>query len=257
MSAISADRLSAEIVGSTATLAGLVDGADLTRPVPTCPAWTLRQLTTHVGRAHRWAGAIVVTRSAEPIAFRDVPDGKLPEDPRQHADWLRAGAARLVEAVRDAGDAPVWTHQGVGPARYWMRRMAHETSVHRADAQLAFGLRPQIDALTAADGIAEWLGFLAAPGAGSTRPPLTALDGRVLHIHATDDGLDGSGEWLIRPGDGRVDVTPGHAKGDVAVRGPASDLLLVLMRRLPATDPAVQVLGDTALLDALLAAIAF
>jgi uncharacterized protein (TIGR03083 family) len=254
---ISADRLSAEMVGSAATLAALIDGADLTRTVPTCPAWTLRQLTTHVGRAHRWATAIVVTRSAQPIPFRDVPDGKLPEDPRQHGDWLRDGAADLVGAVRDAGDASVWTHQGAGPAWYWMRRMAHETSVHRADAQLTFGLRPQIDPLTAADGIAERLGFLSAPGAGDGGPPLTGLEGRVLHIHATDDGLDGTGEWLIRPGASGVSVTPGHGKGDVAVRGPASDLLLVLMRRLPPTDPAVQVLGDAGLLDTLLAAIVF
>jgi len=257
MSAISEDRLSAEVIGSTSIMAGLIDGADLTRPVPTCPAWTLRQLTTHVGRAHRWATAIVAMRSDHPIPFRDAPDGKLPEDPRQHADWLRGGAAGLVEAVRDARDAPVWTHQGVGPARYWMRRMAHETSVHRADAQLTFGLRPQIDPLTAADGIAEWAGFLAAPGAGDQRQPLTGLEGRVLHIHATDDGLDGAGEWLIRPGADGVSVTPGHGKGDVAVRGPASDLLLVLMRRLPPSDPAVDVLGQAALLEALLAATAF
>ena len=27
----------------------------------------------------------------------------------------------------------VWTHFGPGPARYWARRMAHETAVHRAD----------------------------------------------------------------------------------------------------------------------------
>ena len=37
MSTISTERLYGEITGSTATLAGLIDGADLTRPVPTCP----------------------------------------------------------------------------------------------------------------------------------------------------------------------------------------------------------------------------
>ena len=79
MTPISADRCYAEIEASTETLAGLVDGADLTIPVPTCPGWTLRQLATHVGRAHRWAAEIAATRSAEFIPFRQVPDGRLPD----------------------------------------------------------------------------------------------------------------------------------------------------------------------------------
>jgi uncharacterized protein (TIGR03083 family) len=257
MSTISADRLPAEIVGSTATLAGLIDGADLDRPVPTCPDWTLRQLATHVGRGQRWATAIVATRSAEFIPFRQVPDGRLPGDPGEHAGWLRAGAAGLVSAIGEAGEDPVWTHLGTGPASYWARRMAHETAVHRADAQIALGQRPQIDPVTAADGIGEWLGFLAAPATGADSPPLAGCDGRVLHVHATDEVLGSSGEWLIRPGPGGVTVAAGHAKGDVAVRGAASDLLLLLMRRLPPADPAVEVLGDATLLDALLAGTAF
>ena len=253
---ISPDRWYDEITGSTATLAQLADGADLTRTVPTCPEWTMRQLITHVGRAHRWATAIVTTRSAAPIPFREVPDGKLPADPREHAGWLRAGAAGVVDAVRAARDDQVWTHPGPGPAWYWGRRMAHETAVHRADAQIALGQRPQIDPVTAADGIDEWLGFLAAPDPGEDQPALAGLHGKVLHVHVTDEEV-AAGEWMIRPAADGVTVEPGHGKGDVAVRGPASDLLLVLMRRVPPGDPPVEVLGDAAVLDDLLAATAF
>jgi uncharacterized protein (TIGR03083 family) len=253
---ISTDRWYDEITGSTATLAGLIDGADLTRPVPTCPEWTVRQLITHVGRAHRWATAIVATRSAVPIPFREVPDGKLPENPRAHADWLRTGAAGVIDAVRPAGDEEVWTHPGPGPAWYWARRMAHETAVHRADAQIALGQRPQIDPVTAADGIDEWLGFLAGPDTGEGPPSLAGLDGKVLHVHLTDEEVAG-GEWMIRPAAGGVTVEPGHGKGDVAVRGPASDLLLLLLRRVPPGDSPVEVLGDAAVLDDLLAATPF
>jgi uncharacterized protein (TIGR03083 family) len=256
MSAISTERLYGEITGSTATLAGLIDGTDLTRPVPTCPEWTMRQLVTHVGRAHRWAAAMVTARSAEPLPFREIPEGKLPADEREHAGWLRAGAARLVDTVDAAGDAQVWTHLGLGPSGYWARRMAHETAVHRADGQIALGQRPQIDAATAADGIDEWLGFLATPGTGEDPPSLGALYGKVLHLHVTDEGVP-DGEWMIRPAQDGITVEPGHGKGDVAVRGPASDMLLVLMRRFPASDPSVEVLGDPALLDALLAETAF
>jgi uncharacterized protein (TIGR03083 family) len=257
MSTISPERLCAEIIGSTVTLAKLADGADLASPVPTCPAWNLRQLITHVGRGHRWAAAIVATRSAEFIPFRQVPGGKLPEDQRQHSEWLRAGAAGLVSAIRIAGDEVVWTHLGLRPATYWARRMAHETAVHRADAQIALGHQPEIDPPTAADGIDEWLGFLSSPAPGEDRPPLAHLDGRVLHVHATDEGLAGAGEWLILPTPDGVTVRAGHGRGDVAIRGPASALLLLLVRRLPPTHPAVEVLGDRALLYALLAASPF
>jgi len=253
---ISTDRWYDEITGSTATLAQLTDGTDLTRPVPTCPEWTMRQLITHVGRAHRWAAAIVTTRSAVPIPFREVPDGKLPENPREHGDWLRTGAAGVIDAVRAAGDEQVWTHPGPGPASYWARRMAHETAVHRADGQIALGQRPRIDAVIAADGIDEWLGFLAAPEPGEDRPSLASLHGKALHVHVTD-GEVAAGEWMIFPAAGGITVEPGHGKGDVAVRGPASDLLLVLMRRLPPGDPPVEVLGDRAVLDELLAATPF
>ena len=69
-------------------------------------------------------------------------------------------------------------------------------------------------------------------------------DGETLHFHATD--VD-SGEWLATRTPEGVTWEDGHAKADVAVRGPAADLLLVLNRR---WSPArVEVLGDAALLD--------
>ena len=70
MPPITAERWYAEIEASTEIMAEIVHGADLTRTVPTCPDWTLRQLATHVGRAHRWAAEIASTRSAEFIPFR-------------------------------------------------------------------------------------------------------------------------------------------------------------------------------------------
>ena len=168
---IDTDRLLAEVVSSTGTLADISDSADPAAQVPTCPDWTLRQLITHVGRAQRWATAIVATRSAEPIPFREVPDGRLPDDPAERPGWLRRGAAGLAEAVHGAGTSQAWTHHGMGPASYWARRMAHETAVHRADAQIALGTRPVIDPEIAADGVAEWLGLLVAnPFAGQPRP---------------------------------------------------------------------------------------
>jgi uncharacterized protein (TIGR03083 family) len=250
------DRLLAEVLSSTDALADIISGADPATRVPTCPEWTLRQLATHVGRAQRWAATIVATRSAEPIPFREVPGGRLPDDPAERPGWLRRGASGLAEAVRGAGTGLVWTHLGMGPASYWARRMAHETAVHRADGQIAVAQRPVIDPVIAADGIDEWLGLLAA-GADEEQAvhPPALRDGTVLHLHVTDEGTDG--EWLLRGGPSGIIVAAGHGKGDTAVRGPASALLLMLMRRLPPDDSALEVIGDRALLDGFLAATPF
>lgn len=260
MPQLNADRYVAEIEASTAGLAEILAEYDQSLPIPTCPEWTLRQLVTHVGRAHRWAAEITRTRSEAFIPFREVPDGKLPDDRAEQCAWLRAGAARIIDAAWEAGSDLVWSFTGPTPAGYWLRRMAHETLVHRADAQLAAGAEPEplIEAEVAADAIDEWLMLLTAGVLGNSderTKPLPASAG--LHIHATDDGLGGRGEWMIRQDAGGLTVAPGHGKGDAALTGPAASLLLVLMRRRPVSGPAVTVHGDSAVVDGWLARTAF
>jgi uncharacterized protein (TIGR03083 family) len=246
------DRFFTELRGCTAELARITSG-DLDRPVPTCPGWTFRQLATHVGRGHRWAAQIVATRATTPIPVREVADGKLPPDPAQHAPWLNAGADRVIDAVTAAGSDLVWTLAGIGPASFWARRRAHEAAVHLADAQLAAGRDVDLAPEAAADGVDEWLAIIAASTAGTAGParaPAQDLlgDGQSLHFHATDPGLSGTGEWLVTRTPSGVTIARGHSKADVAIRGPAASLLLVLTRRLPSSAPGVEVLGEQALL---------
>jgi uncharacterized protein (TIGR03083 family) len=260
MPQLSPDRYFAEIEASTAGLAEILAEHDQSLPIPTCPEWTLRQLVTHVGRAHRWAAEITRTRSDVFIPFRAVPDGKLPDGRAEQAAWLRAGAARIVDAVREAGSDVVWSFTGLVPASFWIRRMAHETLVHRADAQLAAGAEPEavIEAEVGADAIDEWLMLVTGGILGNAGELTQALPvGAGLHIHATDDGLGARGEWMIRHDAGGPTVEPGHGTGDAALTGPAANLLLVLMRRRPVSDPAVTIYGDSAVVDGWLASTAF
>ena len=244
------DRFFAELRACTAELAQIIDG-DLDRPVPACPGWTFKQLATHVGRGHRWAAQIVATRATAPSAPRDVPDGKLPDDPARHQAWLNESADLVAEAVTAVGDEPVWTFTGPRPARWWARRRAHEAAVHLADAQLAAGRDIDLAPDLAADGVDEWLSLLAA-GTEDTTVQVRARDlrgdGQTLHFHATDPGLSGTGEWLITRTPSGITVQRGHGKADVAVRGPAADLLLILTRRLPPSAPGAEIFGDQALL---------
>lgn len=241
--ALTDERFAAELRGCTAALAEIVT-ADPDHPVPACPGWAFRQLATHVGRGHRWAAEIVATRAAGPVPLTEVPDGKLPAGPAAQAAWLNDAAGLVAGAVAAAGDGPVWTFLGPRPARWWLRRRAHEVAVHLADARLALGRDAGLPADLAADGLAEWLEIAAA------RAQAEGLsgDGETLHFHATDPGLDGAGEWLVRRTPAGITAQAGHARADVAVRGPAARLLLVLTRRLPAADPAIEVFGDEALL---------
>jgi uncharacterized protein (TIGR03083 family) len=245
MAHLSSERYYAEIQASADALAAIVASQDPALPIPTCPDWTLRQLATHLGRTHRWAAENVRRRVLEPIPFREVPDGAYPAEAEERAAWLRTGAGLVVDTVAAAGDDMVWAFQGSAPAGFWARRMAHETLVHRVDGELASGTEPVIDPVLATDAIDEWLTLLSGPAAGAT-PPLPA--GAVLHVHATDPELAGGGEWLVRHVEQGITVEPGHGKGDIALSGPAANLLLLLLRRGPSDDPAVTVHGDASLL---------
>ena len=69
----------------------------------------------------------------------------------------------------------------------------------------------------------------------------------TLHLHCTDT----PGEWVASLSGRDLQVRREHAKADVAARGPAADLLLVVWRRLPVS--ALDVVGDATVLDAWLA----
>lgn len=249
MAGLEYERYCTELVAEAASFADSVRDADPTQQVASCPEWTLAQLVEHVGQAHRWVATIVERRATEPIG---LPEVAAPDDAAERADWLSDGARDLAAALREAGPGtPVWSWSTEQHTGFWARRMAHETVVHRADAELAMGRGEVIHPELAADGLSEWLDILSLPTAGSYLPDLMELlrEEPTLHFHATDEGLGERGEWLVRGGPSGMAWEHGHSKGDVAVRGPAAALLLVLLRRIPVSDPRVQVLGDAALLD--------
>jgi uncharacterized protein (TIGR03083 family) len=248
MQPLPAERYYAELAASTSVLAALIESADPGLPIPTCPEWNIRQLATHVGRAQRWAAEIVSTRANDVIPFRSVPDGAFPKERAEQAPWLLAGPGRLVSAVQQAGDDRVWAFGFQLPATFWARRMCHETMVHRVDAELAAGRPPALVPDLAADAIDEWLDLQTARLPEQSDEAEGALPpGRSLHLHATDDGI--AGEWVVANGPGGVTVRPGHERADAAVAGPAAAVLLVLLRRRPADDPAVTVHGDRSVLE--------
>ena len=238
----------AALLDQTHAFGELIRDADPSTPVPTCPGWTLQQLFRHVGRGNRWAAQIIAERRGEPLNPREVRNGKPPDDIGGAIDWLNGGAQQIIIAVDQVGsDARVWTFVGPRPAGWWIRRRLHEVVVHLADAALAIGADYAPEPDLAADAISEWVELMVVQ-AKRQSPPVDR--GRTLHLHATDAGLGPTGEWTIVNDEDGVSWTHDHGKGDVALRGPATDLLLAIVRRHPVTDGGIEVFGDTAVWDA-------
>lgn len=256
MSQLTPDRYYGGIAQATSEFADLVPGTAPERPVPTCPDWTFGDLVAHLGGFHRWVAAIVDRRSLEPLPYDSVDGVTPPEDPAKQGDWLRDGAMQLVRALQEAGpEAPVWMFLPDQRAGVWARRAAHETSVHSVDAALTAERRVSLPADLSADGISEGLDLLALSAERNTRD--LRGNGETLHFHSRDGWLGRDGEWFVRRLPAGLEWTHGHEKADVAVRGNAADLLLVLTRRVAPDAAEVEVLGDRALFEHWLANTAF
>lgn len=181
-----------------------------------------------------------------PVDPREVRDGKPPDDPDAAIDWLNTGARAVITAVDRVGSDRVWTFLGMRPAGWWMRRRLHEVAVHRADAALALGAGYDPPPELAADCISEWIELMTV---NATQHSAPVERGRTMHLHATDDGLGPAGEWTIVNAEDGVTWTHDHGKGDVALRGPAKDLLLAIVRRRSAADGGVELFGDIKVWD--------
>ncbi len=197
---------------------------NLDAPIPACPDYDMAGLVAHVG----WVYSFVCAQlgADDPMSPAAPGDSGTPGD-GDLLDWYEERRAELISALRSTGtEVPMWTFGVDKTSGFYHRRMAHESAVHRWDADQAVngtGAAP-IDRTLALDGIDE-LFDVAMPRALDRDGDL--LPGGSLHLHATD----GDGEWLFTVNDGEIDMTNEHAKGDAAVRGPVSDLLLFMWNR--------------------------
>jgi uncharacterized protein (TIGR03083 family) len=215
-----------------------------------------------LGGGQRWAEEMVRTRATQPLPdeyFRDL-SAYADEDPAVVGPWLVDGAARLAETLRDAGpETKLWTPVPGESAAFYARRFAHETVVHRADATVALGAEFTVDQEVAIDGIDEWMELGSLPMHFEVHPWMRELlgPGRTLHFHATDTAPGAAAEWVVDLTGEAIDWRRAHEKSAVAVRGPLTDLLLVIYRRRTAHADGIEILGDEQLLDFWLERVSF
>lgn len=230
--------------GQGRLLAAAAAAAGPDAPVPSCPGWVIRDLVRHQGGVHRWAASIVGTPHTEPwnVGLDEVV-GTWPDDAGL-VDWFAAGCRALADVLTSADPGlACWTFLAApSPLAMWARRQAHETAVHRADAELAAG--EMVTACApgfAADGIDELLTcFITRPGGR-----LRSEQPKLLRVRCTD----AAGDWLVRIGpDGAAATAAGRAPAAACeVSGTADDLYLGLWHRRSPDRLAVE--GDHGVFD--------
>ena len=231
-------------------LADAAEEAGLAAPVPGCPGWQVRDLVRHQAYVHGWAARHVKEQLPELIDEADeaaVLAGE-PPDAELIAAY-RAGHAGLVRTLREADpdvECATFMRGAPSPLAFWARRQAHETAIHRFDAQSATTAGAPSPAAAfgpafAADGIDELIMSFAPRRryrAGGDRQ-------WSLAVLAADTGAS----WQVRLADGATEVRRGSGAAGCVLEGPASGLYAFLWNRCDAGSAGIAIGGDPSVLD--------
>ena len=225
--------------------------AEPEEPVPSCPEWTANQLAHHV--AETYLHKVVAIRDGR--FPEDWPPAGIDPNPVVALDEAYTALIECFDGHRPRDTAATWygPDQTVG---FWIRRMCHETVVHRVDAELVAGLElaPIPDDI-ALDGIDEFvtlnLAYYSSEIPKQFADLLEGADPRPVTIVAGDR------EWTVtaRPeaiavGDYLVPDESAYERNEAArISGEPGHVLLWLWGRMD--ERVVHAIGDPALVNQL------
>lgn len=205
--------------------------------VRTCPGWDLEALVVHLAGTYRRYAAQMV--APDPLVQLELspPEGLAP------LNYLEASLIAVLDALRDrVSEDPCWNFIGEDETvGFVARRLAHETAIHRVDAELTRGLAHGIDVELAADGLDERIDILLRHALTPVAPH--SLGGTVCLICS-----DTPVAWMIDSNRGAVKFRFGRGPADAAVVGTASDIFCFSWNR-PTVRP-LQITGDKAVVEA-------
>lgn len=145
----------AAIRAESARFSDLIRNTDPAVPVPSCPGWSMADLTWHLAEVQYFWATIATGLLTSPSSIDDLQrpsDASLPT-------LFDEQTERLVTGLQ-AHDpsAQCWSWHENGNSIAWVRRrQAHEALVHRVDAELGAGGHFVVDEALAADGVDEVL----------------------------------------------------------------------------------------------------
>ena len=229
-------RLLVDVVAEQgARIAVVARDGPLRARVPHMRRWTLTDVVAHLGGVHRWAAGIVSARAMSAGHRRGTATGP------ELIDWFEDGLTELV-AVLAASDfgasCPNFSPGSDKTIGFWARRQAHETLVHRWDAEAAVGQISAVDSALATDGIDEVLTVFRRARGGQPLPG-------SLVLTTTDTRRSWRVSPTLVPGRVAISCAESGVPGEVAatVAAPAESLLLALWGRIPIQGRNFQVTG--------------
>jgi uncharacterized protein (TIGR03083 family) len=216
--------------------------------VPSCPDWNLADLLSHTGWVYRFWAFVAELPEGERVNRENSMAAGLPKTgstQRPDAEllpWFHESLQGLMDAYDRQPSAKVIDSRywGPQPLSWISRRMAHETGIHRWDAEQALGDVSGFDPVLAADGVDEFLEFWVPLG---FRYADFGGVGRSVGLEATDS----DDSWRISVEAGTTSWRRGQGDADVIARGPAGDLYLFVWGRAPTGD--LLVAGDSGTLS--------
>lgn len=229
-------------------LAVAAEHGGLDANVPTCPGWDMRELVRHLAMIHLWAAGHVVAPRESSFGGGDLgeftevwPELAVfwPED-GELIPWYLDTNANLVQTLEAApADVEAWTFlPAPTPLAMWARRQAHETAVHRFDAENAAGIASSFDPVFASDGIDELI-----TGFAPRKEEFPVDRERTMSVRATDT----HDAWRVTLAPSGITTVRSEEPADVNVAGAASELYLMLWNR--GKDSDISITGDKRVLE--------
>jgi len=208
--------------------------------VPSCPDWTTKDLAKHM--AHVYLGqAFVVETGSQAENKEHLAPYPRTEDYLEFMGWGYEAITKALDINRP--ERPTWSwHHSDNSVDFWFRRMAHETVIHRIDAELAVGAVTPIDEALALDGVDEVLDFLPLLG---SFPEAPNVDFGIVSIVASTAA--GTKVWDLSFTDKAATVSAAVEPNETArlvISGDAEAMDLYLWGRIDSSDPRISITGE-------------
>jgi len=208
--------------------------------VPSCPGWTTKDLAKHM--AHVYLGqAFVVETGSQAENNEHLAPYPRTEDYLEFMGWGFEAITKALDINRPERSTWSWHHSDHS-VDFWFRRMAHETVIHRIDAEIATGSVTQIDEALALDGVDEVLDFLPLLGSWPEAPN---VDFGIVSIEASTK--TGKRFWDVNFTSEAATVSAADEANQAArlvITGNAEAMDLYLWGRINSSDPRISLTGE-------------
>lgn len=208
--------------------------------VPSCPGWSTNDLAKHMAHVYLHQAFVVETGSQAENKEHLAPYPRT-ENFMEFMSWGFTAITKALDVNRP--ERPTWSwHHSDYSVDFWFRRMAHETVIHRIDAELAVGAVSKIDEDLALDGVDEVLDFLPLLGSWPEAPNVdfgivsivasTKNDSKAWDLHFTDQAATVSAAAKPNPG------------ARLVISGDAEAMDLYLWGRIDSSDSRISLTGE-------------